>query len=93
MKLRIVTLRIANLPPNGRCAKNGHTAGIRIIRHSKFAFAPAAFTLIEVMIAIAIFSLVMAAIYSTWDLILRASRVSQSGGGAGAARARRHPHH
>ena len=36
-----------------------------------------AFTLIEVMIAMTIFSLVMAAIYSSWDLILRASRVSR----------------
>ena len=35
------------------------------------------FTLIEVMIAITIFSLVIAAIYSTWTLIVRATRVSQ----------------
>ena len=40
--------------------------------------ARSAFTLIEVMIAITIFSLVLAAIYSTWDLIWRASRVSQA---------------
>ena len=38
----------------------------------------AAFTLIEVMIAMTIFALVMAAIYSSWDLIWRASRVSQA---------------
>jgi prepilin-type N-terminal cleavage/methylation domain-containing protein len=37
-----------------------------------------AFTLIEVMIAMTIFALVMAAIYSSWDLIWRASRVSQA---------------
>ena len=37
-----------------------------------------AFTLIEVMIAMTIFSLVVAAIYSSWDLIWRASRVSQA---------------
>jgi prepilin-type N-terminal cleavage/methylation domain-containing protein len=37
-----------------------------------------AFTLIEVMIAITIFSLVLAAIYSSWDLIWRASRVSKA---------------
>ncbi len=43
----------------------------RVSRHS-FAF-----TLIEVMMAMAIFTLVMAAIYSSWDLIMRASRVSQ----------------
>jgi prepilin-type N-terminal cleavage/methylation domain-containing protein len=54
-----------------------------VIRHS--SFSRAAFTLIEVMIAMAIFSLVVAAIYSSWDLIWRASRVSQ----AAAARVQR----
>ncbi|HEY1718676.1 MAG TPA: prepilin-type N-terminal cleavage/methylation domain-containing protein [Verrucomicrobiae bacterium] len=36
-----------------------------------------AFTLIEVLIAITVFSLVMAAIYSTWLMIMRAARVGQ----------------
>ena len=36
------------------------------------------FTLIEVMIAMTIFSLVVAAIYSSWDLIWRATRVSRA---------------
>ncbi|MGD0744417.1 MAG: prepilin-type N-terminal cleavage/methylation domain-containing protein [Verrucomicrobiota bacterium] len=36
-----------------------------------------AFTLIEIMVAIAIFSVVIVAIYSTWTLILRASQVGQ----------------
>jgi type II secretion system protein J len=36
-----------------------------------------AFTLLEVMLAVAIFSLVMAAIYSSWLLILRATKVGQ----------------
>ena len=36
-----------------------------------------AFTLIEVMIAISIFSVVLGTIYSTWLLIMRASRVTQ----------------
>jgi len=36
-----------------------------------------AFTLIEIMLAITIFSLVLAAIYSTWSLILRASKVGE----------------
>ena len=36
-----------------------------------------AFTLIEIMVAIAIFGIVIAAIYSTWSLILRASQVGQ----------------
>jgi prepilin-type N-terminal cleavage/methylation domain-containing protein len=37
-----------------------------------------AFTLIEIMVAIVIFSIVIAAIYSTWTLILRASQVGQN---------------
>ena len=36
-----------------------------------------AFTLIEIMIAIAIFSIVLAAIYSTWGAIMRATQVAQ----------------
>lgn len=43
----------------------------RVTRH------PAAFTLLELMLAIAIFSLVMVAIYSSWMLILRATKVGQ----------------
>lgn len=38
---------------------------------------PRAFTLLEIMLAIAIFSLVMAAIYSSWMLILRATKVGE----------------
>jgi type II secretion system protein J len=37
-----------------------------------------AFTLVEIMVAIAIFSIVIAAIYSTWTLILRSSQVGQN---------------
>ena len=36
-----------------------------------------AFTLIEIMVAIAIFGMMVAAIYSTWVLILKSSRVGQ----------------
>ncbi len=36
-----------------------------------------AFTLLEIMLAIAIFTMVMAAIYSSWLLILRATKVGQ----------------
>jgi prepilin-type N-terminal cleavage/methylation domain-containing protein len=36
-----------------------------------------AFTLIEIMLAITIFSLVLAAIYSTWSLVLRASKAGE----------------
>lgn len=48
------------------------------LKFSSRAPARRAFTLIEVMIAMAIFSMVLAAIYSSWDLIWRASRVSQT---------------
>jgi prepilin-type N-terminal cleavage/methylation domain-containing protein len=48
------------------------------LNFSSRASARRAFTLIEVMIAMTIFSLVVAAIYSSWDLIWRASRVSQA---------------
>jgi prepilin-type N-terminal cleavage/methylation domain-containing protein len=44
-----------------------------------------AFTLIEIMVSIAIFALIVAAIYSTWVLILKSSQVGQSA----AARAQR----
>jgi len=44
-----------------------------------------AFTLIEIMVAMAIFTIVIAAIYSTWTLIMRASQVGQNT----AARAQR----
>jgi prepilin-type N-terminal cleavage/methylation domain-containing protein len=36
-----------------------------------------AFTLIEIMVAIAIFAILVAAVYSTWVLILKASQVGQ----------------
>ncbi len=36
-----------------------------------------AFTLLEIMLAVAIFSLVLAAIYSSWMLIMRATKVGQ----------------
>jgi type II secretion system protein J len=47
-------------------------------RPSAFGFRPSAtraFTLVEILIAIGIFSMVLAAIYSTWTAILRASKV------------------
>jgi prepilin-type N-terminal cleavage/methylation domain-containing protein len=46
-----------------------------------------AFTLIEIMIAMGIFSLVLAAIYTTWTAILRASKVG-SDAAASVQRAR-----
>jgi type II secretion system protein J len=44
-----------------------------------------AFTLIEIMVAIAIFALLVAAVYSTWAVILKSSQVGQ----AAAARVQR----
>jgi prepilin-type N-terminal cleavage/methylation domain-containing protein len=51
----------------------------------KSAIGNSAFTLIEIMVAIAIFSMVVAAIFSTLLLVLRATEVGQSA----AARAQR----
>jgi type II secretion system protein J len=36
-----------------------------------------AFTLVEIMVAVAVFSIIIAAIYSTWILVLRSSKVGQ----------------
>jgi prepilin-type N-terminal cleavage/methylation domain-containing protein len=62
-----------------RSDSNSESARRHLFRipHSAFRTS-AAFTLIEVMIAMGIFCLVMAAIYSSWDLIWRAARVSQA---------------
>jgi prepilin-type N-terminal cleavage/methylation domain-containing protein len=45
------------------------------LAHSK---SHRAFTLIEIMVAIAVFMFVIAAIYSTWALVMRATTVGQS---------------
>jgi type II secretion system protein J len=55
---------------NGRRRENPPGA----IRHLKFARA---FTLIEIMMAIAIFALLVTAVYSTWVVILKSSQVGQ----------------
>ena len=44
------------------------------IRHSIFT---GAFTLIEIMVSVAIFALLVAAVYSTWVLILKSAQVGQ----------------
>jgi len=73
LKLPIATCRLPARPmPNGECRTVPASCVIR-----RSSFARFAFTLIEVMIAIAIFSLVLGAIYSTWALIMRAARVGQ----------------
>src|SRR5260370_30139824 len=41
-----------------------------------------AFTLVEILIALGIFSMVLAAIYSTWTAILRASKVGRDAAAA-----------
>lgn len=46
---------------------------------------PSAFTLIEIMIAIGLFMLIIMAVYSTWDLVMRATQTGQRA----AARAQR----
>jgi prepilin-type N-terminal cleavage/methylation domain-containing protein len=62
-----------------RSDSKGESARCHFFRIPRSAFHNStAFTLIEVMIAITIFSMVLAAIYSTWNLIWRASRVSQA---------------
>jgi len=77
MKLRIANCELRICRRRAAMGKRrGETPDSKFeIRNSKFS---PAFTLIEVMIAITIFSLVLAAIYSSWDLIWRASRVSQA---------------
>jgi type II secretion system protein J len=45
-------------------------------------FASPAFTLVEILVALGIFSLVLAAIYSSWTAILRASKVGQDAAAA-----------
>ncbi len=62
------------------------------LRTSDFGLPPsplhrAAFTLVEIMVAIGIFSMVLAAIYSSWTAILRASRTGLAAA-ASAQRAR-----
>ena len=69
MKMFCRESRIESRTP-ARGARSRHSS--LVTRHLS------AFTLIEVIIAITIFSLVLAAIYSSWDLIWRASRVSQA---------------
>lgn len=47
------------------------------VRHSRFAFRHFAFTLIEIVLAVAIFCMVLAMIYSTWLMIMRSMVVGQ----------------
>jgi len=56
----------------------GTTGGVRSPQPGPFGRGLSAFTLLEVMLAIVIFSGVLAAIYSTWTSILRSSQVAQT---------------
>src|SRR5208282_263347 len=58
--------------------KNAATCEAHSCHVSRVTCPMSAFTLVEIMVAIAIFSIVLAAIYSTWTLILRASQVGQN---------------
>src|SRR5260221_11658954 len=70
--------RRSKFPHATRCFGFRHSA---CFRPSDFGLRPLskpaaqAFTLIEILIAIGIFSMVLAAIYSTWTAILRSSKV------------------
>jgi prepilin-type N-terminal cleavage/methylation domain-containing protein len=67
------TLRIVN--------DNFFCASLRGVRHPKFGVRNSkftrAFTLVEIMIAVTIFTLVLAAIYSSWTLIMRSTKIGQ----------------
>jgi len=76
MKFRISNFQF-RISANGRIQHSPFE-----IRHSQFARA---FTLIEIMVAMAIFSLLVAAVYSTWVVILKSKQV----GDAVAAQAQR----
>ena len=51
---------------------------MKIFRQESRALCRRAFTLIEIMVSIAIFSILVAAVYSTWVLILKSSQVGQA---------------
>ncbi len=70
-------LRVA-FEPRCRTALPAHHAP-RTTHHAPRSHA---FTLVEILVALGIFSLVLAAIYSTWSSILRASKVGQEAAAA-----------
>ncbi|MDE3066318.1 MAG: prepilin-type N-terminal cleavage/methylation domain-containing protein [Verrucomicrobiota bacterium] len=73
MNLKALLMADGRSPMAGQCGISRHSTRHppSAIRHST------AFTLLEIMLAVAIFSMVLAAIYSTWSLILRASKTGQ----------------
>ena len=69
MKLRIKNSKL-RIPGRPAAGKNSQFA----IRNSQFSRA---FTLVEIMVAMMVFSMVIAAIYATWAVVMRASQVGQ----------------
>ncbi|MGA2245428.1 MAG: type II secretion system protein [Verrucomicrobiota bacterium] len=65
MKLPIANCRLRMAPP------------ARTQRRFPFVISTLGFTLVEIMVAVAIFSMVIAAIYATWALVMRATQVGQ----------------
>jgi len=70
MKLRIQNLELRMKPPGSIGGRNSQFA----IRNSQLS---PGFTLIEIMLAIAVFTMVIGAIYSTWAVIIKSSLVAQ----------------
>jgi prepilin-type N-terminal cleavage/methylation domain-containing protein len=68
-------LPFANFPVRG--ARREARGGFSPRRKPKAASLISAFTLVEIMVAIMVFSMVIAAIYATWALVMRASQVGQ----------------
>ncbi len=80
MKTRCKLFGGSAVPHFARCHASGFfgfrtSAFFRISGFGLQRSATRAFTLVEILIAIGIFSMVLAAIYSTWTAILRASKV------------------
>src|ERR1039457_204351 len=70
MKLPIADCRLPIAPKMRR-----HR--LSIVNHPSSIVNNHAFTLIEIMVAVMVFSLVIAAIYSTWAMVMRATQVGQ----------------
>lgn len=88
MKFPIANFRLPIEPKarRDRCFSTGHRPlapakppaqpGAAILNHS--AIARRGFTLVEIMVSVMIFSMVIAAIYATWALIMRATEVGEN---------------
>ena len=72
---RVTGGRSAGLRPGASGAGWGDVAGPEASAPVAVSISAHAFTLVEIMIALAIFTAVLAAIYSSWMCILRGSRI------------------